>query len=224
MKTRGKVESFGADTNERPSQDLVIDLLASDPVGPTAGRFWMNTTDGKIKFFDGSSTRVFASVNELNEFGRLVGHHDASTGVPLTGSGKNEITGAPDGSIEAGDYWRVSAPGTIVGVIGDSPNFVVGDVMLAIIDDAATPANFLGMQSNIDVATTANFYTESVVLGAAAGVVNINHNLNNPRPSVTAYDQSTLSEVSVVAKSIDTNNVSVEASGSPITIDITVIG
>jgi hypothetical protein len=67
----------------------------------------------------------------ITSVGELVGDHDASTGLPTTGSG---IAGA----IDKGDYWFITVPGTIVG-LGD---LAVGDVLFAKVNGADEASEF----------------------------------------------------------------------------------
>jgi hypothetical protein len=69
--------------------------------------------------------------NLITSVGELVGEHDASTGLPTTGSGEG-------GAIDKGDYWFITTPGTIAG-LGD---LAVGDVLFAKQADADEASEF----------------------------------------------------------------------------------
>lgn len=47
-------ESFESDINLNGNQlkNITIDLVDTDPVGPTVGRFWYNQTSGRLKYCD----------------------------------------------------------------------------------------------------------------------------------------------------------------------------
>lgn len=125
--------------------------LAAHPTGVDLfeGRFWQLTTDDHIYHYSGGVIRQLANATDLNRFGGLIGGHDASGGlVPTTGSGLNDV-GSPDLSIQAGDSWRVTVAGTIVGLAGEDA-LSVGDVLIALIDGAAVAADFMSVQGNFD--------------------------------------------------------------------------
>lgn len=69
--------------------------------------------------------------NLIASLGELVGDHDASTGLPTTGTGEG-------GAIDKGDYWHITTAGTIAG-LGD---LAVGDVLFAKADNASVAADF----------------------------------------------------------------------------------
>ncbi len=121
--------------------------LAADPTGGdlTLGRYWYNTTDNVLKYYDGTSVQSVATLNDLADIGRLIGVVDASGGFA------NLPTTRPDGSaIQAGDYVRVSVAGTIVG-IGADDNLEVGDLVFAIVDSPATAADWTAIQANLNL-------------------------------------------------------------------------
>lgn len=43
-----------------------FERLATDPVTPTNGQIWENTTDGVIKFYDGTSTKVLVDTSRVS--------------------------------------------------------------------------------------------------------------------------------------------------------------
>lgn len=83
---------------------------------------------------------------EVAGLGQLVGGHDASTGVPTTGSGAG-------GAIQAGDRWYITVAGTITGVTPEAV-LEVGDQIVAKSDGASVGADFFSLQANLTGATT----------------------------------------------------------------------
>lgn len=69
--------------------------------------------------------------NLIIGIGQLVGNHDASTGLPTTGTGISN-------AIDKGDFWYITTPGTISG-LGD---LAIGDVLFAKVNNAAVAADF----------------------------------------------------------------------------------
>jgi hypothetical protein len=57
------------DHNLNEIRNVIIHLLASDPVSPTVGQIWYNTTSNTVKYYDGA-VRVLAQIaNTLDVFG-----------------------------------------------------------------------------------------------------------------------------------------------------------
>lgn len=132
--------------NAREIRNVSLEKLATDPTGAGlyAGRVWENTTDARIKWYDGTAVKTLAQLEDLEAFGALVGTHDATTGIPTTGSG-------PSNAIRQGDYWIVSVGGTIAGLSGASTTLQAGDFIFAGVDAAAASTDFYGVQTNISV-------------------------------------------------------------------------
>lgn len=79
-----------------------------------------------------------------SSLGALVGAHDASEGLlPTAGT-------AADGSILAGNYWRISAEGLVNGL----GKLEVGDVLVASANYASTAADFFVLEGNLTDAVT----------------------------------------------------------------------
>lgn len=111
---------------------------------------FFNPVTGKYEgSLDGTNLVSFATASDLAGAKPYRGQWDASTGIP-TAAGSSV---RPNEAIEAGDYWRVSAAGTITGMQGVD-TLEVGDVIYANADGAATAASFYAVQSNIDPATS----------------------------------------------------------------------
>lgn len=140
------------DLNQQELQNFSIEKLAAHPTGGDLfeGRAWQLTTDDHVYHYSNGLVRQVANIDDLNKFGALLGGHDASGGlIPTQGSGLNEL-GSPDLSIEAGDTWRITVAGTIVGLASGSDELDAGDVLIALIDTAATAADFMSIQLNLD--------------------------------------------------------------------------
>lgn len=134
-----------------------LEQLAADPA-PSVGRFFYNTTDGRFKWSDGTNTFAAATLADIAGIGKLVGAFNPAAGtVPTTGSGTA-------GAIEAGDYWHMSAAGTIVGIVGND-SLEIGDLLIALVDGASAPTDFLGLQVNINMPATV-LTTEVVTLAS----------------------------------------------------------
>jgi len=93
-----------------------------------------------------SSGNPLVTLSLLNSaiasLGTLVGGHDASGGLPTTGSGESD-------AIVKGDYWRVTVAGTITGLT-PVEELEVGDIIHASVNDANEAADFFATQANVN--------------------------------------------------------------------------
>ena len=132
--------------------------LATDPATDLfAGRMIYNTTDSRVKYYDGAAWQPVATLADLEQFSTLVGGLDASaSAVPQAGS-------AAGGDIRSGDRWYVTTSGDIVGIGA----LEVGDMLIAVDDitaGSATATNFIAIQTNADLTSAAQ--AESVVIAS----------------------------------------------------------
>jgi hypothetical protein len=81
--------------------------------------------------------------NLIVGIGQLVGGHDATTGLPTTGTGAS-------GAIDKGDYWKV----TVASDSNPLGKLKVGDTIFASIAGAAVAGDFFVLESNQDLATS----------------------------------------------------------------------
>lgn len=57
------------DLNKNEIRNSVVHLLATDPVSPTLGQIWFNTTSNVFKQFDGTANRILGTLaNSLDQF------------------------------------------------------------------------------------------------------------------------------------------------------------
>ncbi|MEO0331812.1 MAG: hypothetical protein AAF223_09020 [Bacteroidota bacterium] len=133
------------DGNQNELQNWSLEKLGTDPTGGDLyeGRIWENTGDNSVRYYDGTAVQTLATLEDLTSIGNFQGVHDASGGaVPST---------TADGSaIVAGDFWRVSVAGTIVGIGGDDV-LEVGDLIFANIPAATAAADFTAVQANLNL-------------------------------------------------------------------------
>lgn len=136
---------------ENEIQNVSLEKLATDPSGGGLyeGRIWENTTENKIKHYVGGQIRVLADEafvqSAIQQIGQSQGGFDASGGLLPT------IADLIDGDtvIRRGDYWDITAGGTIAGIGGDDV-LSVGDVLKFVGTNPATPAHWLGIQRNLN--------------------------------------------------------------------------
>jgi len=128
-----------------------LEKLAVDPAGAAlfAGYFWQNTADGQIKYSpDGIAVVALATIDNVEDRARFVGGVSAATGtVPL-------VTPLVDINAEttwdAGDFGRVTVGGTLVPApAGGNATVQPGDIIMAIVDNPTTNADFVVIESNM---------------------------------------------------------------------------
>lgn len=165
------VNSLG---NGNELRDWSLEKVAADFTGGDlyTGRQWYNTTTNQIKYYDGTTVQTIATLEELTKIGNFQGVHDASGGLVPSAT--------LDGSaIVAGDFWRVSVAGTIVGIGGDDV-LEIGDLIYANVDGAAVAADFTAVQVNLNLPSNLS-QVEEVTLAAlpANTVTTIPTNFSN---------------------------------------------
>lgn len=149
-------------------KNAVLDKLSADPGSPVDGQAWYNTTTDEVKYYDGTAVRVIASkawvTSEINKLERIQGSFDASPGLlPVAGDKiQGDLT-----QIVAGDYWIVSVAGTIAG-IGGSDVLDIGDKLQYVGGGAATPANWVGIQTNLNDSNIGNVKGEKQTVALVA--------------------------------------------------------
>lgn len=151
-------------------KNAVLDKLATDPVAPVEGQVWYNTVSDEVKYYDGTAVRVIASkawvTSEINKLERIQGSFDASAGLlPVAG---DKIYGDLT-QVVAGDYWIISVGGTISGIGGDDI-LSIGDKLQYVGGGAATAANWVGIQTNLNDANIGNVKAEKQTVALVANV------------------------------------------------------
>jgi hypothetical protein len=144
------------DMNAQEVQNVSWEKLGAHPTGAGLykGRYWMLTVDDRVYYYDGAAIQRVTVAEDLNKFGALIGSLDATAGIPTVGSGVDSkgVTLAGTASIQAGDFWKVSVAGTIVGIEG-ADELSIGDELVALQDNATLASHFLGIQVNVNDAS-----------------------------------------------------------------------
>jgi len=160
---------FHVDINLNGNQikNFVIDRLAADPGSPAEGQAWYNDTTNKIKYQDDAGVETVATEAfveaAVQQIGQSQGAFDASPGSLPTVA--NLIDG--DTAIRRGDYWDISVAGTIAG-IGGADELSVGDVLKFVGTNPATPAQWIGIQRNLNDTLLGNVKSERQTVNLVA--------------------------------------------------------
>jgi hypothetical protein len=126
--------------NQNELQNWSLQKLTSDPVSPFAGQFWLNTTDDKLKYYDGVNTVVVASLSDVEGLLDFKGGYDAATNSP-------DLDVSPTGVLK-GDVYVVTAAGTFF-----TEEVSIGDTLFAKVDGASALGDWVIVERNLNSAT-----------------------------------------------------------------------
>lgn len=242
------------DLNKNELQNAVIQNLATDPLTPNQGQFWYNTTDDRIKYYDGAAVITVANINDIAGLLDFKGGYDANTNTP------NLDSSPTAGTIKKGDYYVVTAAGTFF-----TEPLEIGDSLFANIDDPASFSDWTLVQFNLtdatetrkgvaEIATQAetdagtddtrfvtpaklknasflqgltnlvNKYSTTTTIGTIAGAQTITHSLGTRDVVVNVYDATTFDQYSVEIVNTTINSVTIAANGANVSVKVVVIG
>jgi hypothetical protein len=153
--------------NGQQIKNFVVDRLASDPGTPGEAQMWYNDTSNKMKYQDDAGVETIATEAfveaAVQQIGQSQGAFDASPGsLPVVG---DLIDG--DTAIRRGDYWDISVAGTIAG-IGGADELSIGDVLKFVGTNPATPADWIGIQRNLNDTLLGNVKSERQTVNLVA--------------------------------------------------------
>lgn len=206
-------------------KNVVVDQLVSDPGSPVTGQFWYNTTSNVLKYYDGTAVRIIATqawvTAQINALGQCQGGFSAVAGLlPVAGDKtQGDLT-----AIKKGDYWIITAAGTIAGIEG-SDVLSVGDIIQFYGSNPATAADWVGIQRNLDDTLVGNAKTERQTVNLVANTpLNVNAATLTDIFSVQTYD-STGEEIIVSIKKLGpANQVTLESKKSLTGVKVDLIG
>jgi len=115
-------------------KDLKVEQLATDPLDPVVSRVWFNTTDGSLKYFDGSEVQNIAKGGNLGDYLALDGTN-AMVGE-LTLNSSDQSSSDPTTAVSKG-YLSTVADTKQDNVTGAATSILVDDLafnMIAITD------------------------------------------------------------------------------------------
>lgn len=239
------------DLNGNQLLTSLFEKVAADPVGLTEARFWYNSTDKRLKYYNGTSTLIVADLSDVTGTLRFIGGYNTTTNTP------NLTTPAP-GTVKSGYYYVVTVSGSFFGTA-----LAVGDSLFANIDNPAVLADWTIVEGNNVQATetimgilklatqvltdagaddltavtplklttfiTNKGITKKVVftpisIGTVPGVQLLTHNLNTLDIQVDVYDTTTGDKYDVQVVPNTVNTVQVTANGATKTVRVNVIG
>lgn len=125
--------------NQNELQNWSQQKLSSDP-SPFNGQIWLNTTENRLKYYDGTTIHVIADLTDVSGLLDFKGDYNAATNTP-------DLDTSPSGVLK-GDYYVVSAAGTFF-----TEAVSIGDSIFAKQDNPTTLAHWTVIERNLNPAT-----------------------------------------------------------------------
>jgi len=136
-----KVFLHDLDLNLNQLLNARFQVLATDPVAPTESQFWYNSTDNRVKYYDGTSVQEVANLNDIVGLLNYKGGYDAAGNTP-------NLTTPAAGAVEKGDVYTVTAAGNFF-----TESVQVGDMLISEIDDPSSLADWTVVEQNLNAAS-----------------------------------------------------------------------
>lgn len=141
-------------------KNLKIDPLAADPGSPSLAQTWFNTTEGALKYYDGTTVHTVAKGGNLTDYLKL----DGST--PMTG----ELTLSSNDQSEAADTSAVSK-GYLDTVAATKQDNITGAATSIVSDDLAVSKALVSDASGkVAAATNATAAEVEHLAGVTSGI------------------------------------------------------
>ena len=132
-------QKFYVDINLQ-NNSLKNTTVGSNSSMTAAGRFQYNTTSNTLEYHNGTAVKTVANLDDVTGLLDFKGGYNASTNTP-------DLDVAPTG-VKKGDFYVVTAAGNFF-----TEAVKIGDSLFARIDNAATLADWVVVQGNVDIAT-----------------------------------------------------------------------
>ena len=125
--------------NQNELQNWSQQKLVSDPT-PFEGQIWLNTTDNRLKYYDGTTTHVIADLTDVTGLLDFKGGYDAATNTP-------DLDTTPIATAK-GDMYVVTADGNFF-----TEAVSIGDTLFAKVDSATLLTDWVIVERNLNSAT-----------------------------------------------------------------------
>lgn len=132
-------QKFYVDINLQ-NNSLKNTTLGANASMTAAGRFQYNSTSNTLEYHNGTAVKTVANLDDVTGLLDFKGGYNASTNTP-------DLDVAPTG-VKKGDFYVVTAAGNFF-----TEAVKIGDSLFAKIDNAATLADWVVVQGNVDIAT-----------------------------------------------------------------------
>lgn len=182
------------DLNGNEIRSVSIEKLGAHPSGAGLyeGRVWELTTTKKIYYYDGTAIQTVSSeayvTSAVNQLGQIQGGFSAVAGALPTAANKTQgdLT-----TIKKGDFWVITAAGTIAGITGLTGVLNIGDLIQFYGSNPATAADWLGIQRNLNDALVGDSKSERQTVNLVANTpLNVNAATIADIHSINVYDSA----------------------------------
>jgi len=119
---------------------LVNTKIGANATLNAAGQFQYNSTANTLEYHNGTAVKTIANLDDVTGLLDFKGGYNATTNSP-------DLDVAPTG-VKKGDFYVVTAAGNFF-----TEAVKIGDSLFARIDNAATLADWVVIQGNVDIAT-----------------------------------------------------------------------
>lgn len=168
------------DFNKNEIRNFLVHLLATDPVSPSAGQVWYNTTSNALKVFDTVGNRILAELNNtLDQFGApaadlSIGNHKL-TNLATPTNATDAATKAYVDSVALGLDVKASvrAATTVAGTLATSfaNASVIDGITLATGDRILVKNQTTGSENGIYIVAASGAPTRSADCNAASNYI-----------------------------------------------------
>ena len=202
-----------------------FERLAADPASPVEAQEWFNETEDVRKTVANGTIETYAFrswvLEQINALGRLQGNFDANPGNLPTVADK---TTGDLSNLQAGDAWIISNGGTLANILGDD-NLSIGDKIQYVGGDGTDPANWVGIQTNLDDAIIGMATPERQVVALVANTPLTVTAANISDIHTTQVFDNTNQEIGVcISRGTNPNQVILESTASLTGVIVQMVG
>jgi len=133
------------DGNQNELQNWSLEKLGTDPATLYDGRIWQNTTEDRVKYYDGTDVRVVATLSDVEGLLNFKGGYNATTNTP-------DLETPASGSVSTGDAYIVTVGGDFF-----TEEVEPGDLLISQVDDPSALTDWVRVQANIPSGVAVKF-------------------------------------------------------------------
>ena len=169
----------------------MFEKLATDPASPVDAQEWYDSVNHVRKVQANGQTETYAFqswvLQQINSLGQLQTGLNAGPGALPTAADK---VNGDTSTIQPGDAWIISGPGTITGIQGDD-NLSNGDKLQYLSGDPTVASNWIGIQRNLDDALLSNVKTDRQTTNLVANTaLTVSSSIVSDIHSIDVYDSA----------------------------------
>lgn len=136
------------DGNQNELQNWSLEKLGTDPASLYEGRIWQNTTEDRVKYYDGTDVRVVATLSDVEGLLNFKGGYNATTNTP-------DLETPASGAVSTGDAYIVTVSGDFF-----TEEVEPGDLLISQVDDPSSLSDWVRVQANIPSGVAVKFASD----------------------------------------------------------------